>query len=448
MSGENRKNENTNENESTTESDTEIENSFHIIKEETESSTEMFKVKVDANDVITVEELLCENSENKSSDSEATNIVYEFPDDSEFCQSYESISNLRKRPSDTSIENSSKKPRNGISTSQEVRTAVMEECDIGGLKNRSSESNADWMAQRNNGPSQLSPILLGLQHKREGETKNSEEAKRTSNTPGRFTKHKGDTKCQHGNFHGCSSEGEDADVEDNAEDSSMTISESSKSPPKETQAPTAETQLQSTIKDLVKKHIKPLPDNKKSNDSRSKPISGNKKLNDCVSTTTSGYNKSDDFVTKPTAGNKKKNNCSIKGPTTTKSSLTTTNKTKMSASSAKTKPKPDASSNSQAKNPKKSANSNKTLDSKSETSSSGLNTPNDKSQMTKKNKRRCGVCNKKLGLTATPCRCEGIFCAIHRYDREHNCTFDYKGVGAEEIRKNNPKIIGERVRKI
>lgn len=61
---------------------------------------------------------------------------------------------------------------------------------------------------------------------------------------------------------------------------------------------------------------------------------------------------------------------------------------------------------------------------------------------------RCGVCNIRLGLCAIRCRCGNYYCAKHRYDREHNCTFDYRGMGEKEIRKNNPKVIGEKVRKL
>jgi predicted nucleic acid binding AN1-type Zn finger protein len=51
-------------------------------------------------------------------------------------------------------------------------------------------------------------------------------------------------------------------------------------------------------------------------------------------------------------------------------------------------------------------------------------------------------------LTGFPCRCGGIFCSLHRYANEHDCTFDYREHGAEEIRKNNPQIIGEKIKKI
>lgn len=39
---------------------------------------------------------------------------------------------------------------------------------------------------------------------------------------------------------------------------------------------------------------------------------------------------------------------------------------------------------------------------------------------------RCGVCNKKVGLTALECRCELVFCGLHRYPEQHNCNFDFK----------------------
>jgi len=66
----------------------------------------------------------------------------------------------------------------------------------------------------------------------------------------------------------------------------------------------------------------------------------------------------------------------------------------------------------------------------------------------KKKKNRCHICKKKVGLTGFPCRCEGLFCSVHRYSNEHNCTFDYKQLGAQEIRKNNPLGVGEKIKKI
>lgn len=66
----------------------------------------------------------------------------------------------------------------------------------------------------------------------------------------------------------------------------------------------------------------------------------------------------------------------------------------------------------------------------------------------KKKKNKCQMCKKKVGLTGFTCRCEGLFCSVHRYSNEHHCTFDYRELGAEEIRRNNPVIKGEKIQKI
>lgn len=72
----------------------------------------------------------------------------------------------------------------------------------------------------------------------------------------------------------------------------------------------------------------------------------------------------------------------------------------------------------------------------------------DSPQKEKKKKNKCQACNKKVGLTGFECRCGGLFCSIHRYSDKHGCTFDYKEYGAQEIRKNNPVVIGEKIQKI
>ncbi|XP_076322816.1 AN1-type zinc finger protein 6-like isoform X2 [Tachypleus tridentatus] len=74
--------------------------------------------------------------------------------------------------------------------------------------------------------------------------------------------------------------------------------------------------------------------------------------------------------------------------------------------------------------------------------------PNKVSTKDKKTKNRCHMCRKKVGLTGFYCRCGGLFCSLHRYSDEHNCTFDYKMLGAKEIRKNNPLVVGEKIQKL
>ena len=46
------------------------------------------------------------------------------------------------------------------------------------------------------------------------------------------------------------------------------------------------------------------------------------------------------------------------------------------------------------------------------------------------------------------CRCGGLYCWEHRYSDKHNCKFDYKELGQDQIRKNNPIVIGEKIQKI
>ncbi|XP_054784325.1 zinc finger A20 and AN1 domain-containing stress-associated protein 12-like [Prosopis cineraria] len=53
-------------------------------------------------------------------------------------------------------------------------------------------------------------------------------------------------------------------------------------------------------------------------------------------------------------------------------------------------------------------------------------------------KKRCKSCNKKVGVTGFTCRCGDLFCGKHRYPEEHSCTIDYKHIGRELIKKQNP----------
>lgn len=68
---------------------------------------------------------------------------------------------------------------------------------------------------------------------------------------------------------------------------------------------------------------------------------------------------------------------------------------------------------------------------------------------TKKDKgNRCAQCRKKLRLTNMfTCNCEMVFCPVHRYAEEHNCSFNYKKAGSEQIARLNPVILAEKVRR-
>eukprot|EP00252_Welwitschia_mirabilis_P027046 TRINITY_DN9124_c0_g1_i1.p1 TRINITY_DN9124_c0_g1~~TRINITY_DN9124_c0_g1_i1.p1 ORF type:complete len:171 (-),score=19.07 TRINITY_DN9124_c0_g1_i1:336-848(-) len=83
----------------------------------------------------------------------------------------------------------------------------------------------------------------------------------------------------------------------------------------------------------------------------------------------------------------------------------------------------------------------------SSSSSSDLATASN-SEEAPKAPNRCHSCRKRVGLTGFKCRCGDVFCSLHRYSDKHDCSFDYKAAGREEIQKANPVVKAEKVRKI
>lgn len=61
---------------------------------------------------------------------------------------------------------------------------------------------------------------------------------------------------------------------------------------------------------------------------------------------------------------------------------------------------------------------------------------------------RCFSCNKKVGLTGFKCKCGSTFCGNHRYPENHDCSFDFKGVGRNAIAKANPVVKADKVERI
>ena len=56
------------------------------------------------------------------------------------------------------------------------------------------------------------------------------------------------------------------------------------------------------------------------------------------------------------------------------------------------------------------------------------------------NTNRCWTCNKKIGLTGFQCKCEYYFCSEHRYSDKHECAFDFKALGKQQLASANPKV--------
>ncbi|KAJ8484190.1 hypothetical protein OPV22_016675 [Ensete ventricosum] len=89
------------------------------------------------------------------------------------------------------------------------------------------------------------------------------------------------------------------------------------------------------------------------------------------------------------------------------------------------------------------ASSSSNLDEGSESSK-----PDEESHTPVRFSKRCSTCRKKVGLTGFRCRCGDLFCGRHRYSDAHECSFDYKAAGREEIAKANPLIRAAKIIKI
>jgi hypothetical protein len=62
---------------------------------------------------------------------------------------------------------------------------------------------------------------------------------------------------------------------------------------------------------------------------------------------------------------------------------------------------------------------------------------------------KCDFCNKKAGVMPFSCRCDfKKLCPKCRLPEKHNCKFDYKTTGKEEILKANPVVIADKLVRI
>ena len=61
-------------------------------------------------------------------------------------------------------------------------------------------------------------------------------------------------------------------------------------------------------------------------------------------------------------------------------------------------------------------------------------------------KKRCLICNKKLGLVGGfTCKCGGLFCGLHRGENDHNCTFDFAEAGKEVLGEKLIVVGGKKI---
>ena len=43
-----------------------------------------------------------------------------------------------------------------------------------------------------------------------------------------------------------------------------------------------------------------------------------------------------------------------------------------------------------------------------------------------KDPTKCFKCHKKLGLLGTECKCNYVFCNLHRLPEDHDCSYNYE----------------------
>ena len=58
---------------------------------------------------------------------------------------------------------------------------------------------------------------------------------------------------------------------------------------------------------------------------------------------------------------------------------------------------------------------------------------------------KCFICSKKLKLTAIKCKCNNYFCKVHKNEKDHNCSFDYKLYQKDLLEKYMPIIEAKKI---
>ena len=72
----------------------------------------------------------------------------------------------------------------------------------------------------------------------------------------------------------------------------------------------------------------------------------------------------------------------------------------------------------------------------------------DKPKIKKPKKKRCPICNKKLGLLPFTCKCGLDFCVNHIQPELHNCNYDHKTDAKNLLNNRLVKVVNEKIEKI
>ena len=71
----------------------------------------------------------------------------------------------------------------------------------------------------------------------------------------------------------------------------------------------------------------------------------------------------------------------------------------------------------------------------------------DQTKKEQENIEKCWKCNVRIGLLGFKCKCSYVFCGIHRYFYEHDCTYDWLNHDREILLKQNKEIKQNKINK-
>merc|ERR1712137_23076 len=87
-----------------------------------------------------------------------------------------------------------------------------------------------------------------------------------------------------------------------------------------------------------------------------------------------------------------------------------------------------------------STNSSKSEETKSETEETKIEPEEIDPSKIQTDTAHCWKCNRKVGLLGFTCKCKYVFCGEHRYSDKHECSFDYKTKGIEDLTKKLERV--------
>ena len=61
---------------------------------------------------------------------------------------------------------------------------------------------------------------------------------------------------------------------------------------------------------------------------------------------------------------------------------------------------------------------------------------------------QCAQCSRKTGLLGFSCKCNKVFCSMHRSPELHSCGFNYKAAHTLQLTINNKAVVARKIAKI